>query len=43
MTSPQRFDEINFTSVVNSFDEDHENPITIGSIYYRAREGGWNE
>ena len=43
MTSPQRFDEINFSSVVNSFDEDHENLITIGSIYYWAREGGWNE
>lgn len=43
MTSPHCFDEINFTSVVNSFDADHENLITIGSIYYWAREGGWNE
>ena len=43
MTSPQRFDEIDFTSIVNSFDPGHENLITIGSIKYWANEGGWNE
>jgi hypothetical protein len=43
MPSPQRFDEIDFTSIVNSFDPGHENLITIGSIKYWANEGGWNE
>ena len=43
MTSPKRFDEIDFTSIVNSFDPGHENLITIGSIKYWANEGGWNE
>lgn len=40
--SPDRFDEGNFISVVNSYNSSHTNPITLGTLTFLARKGGWN-
>jgi hypothetical protein len=39
-TAPERFEEDNFYNVVNSHDSTRS--PTIGTIYYRARQGGWH-
>lgn len=40
--SPDRFDESNFNSVVNSYNSSRTNPITLGTLTFLARNGGWN-
>ena len=40
--SPDRFDEVNFNSVVNSYNSGRKDQITMGTIYHLARKGGWN-
>ena len=40
--SPDRFDESNFNSVVNSYNSSRTNPITLGTLTFLARKGGWN-
>lgn len=40
MTAPDRFEEDNFWTVINSHDPSRS--PTIGTIYHYAREGGWN-
>lgn len=42
-TAPNRFAEDSFWTVANSFIPGHTNQITVGTIYYHARLGGWNE
>lgn len=41
-TSPKRFEEDAFWMVANSFIPGHPNQITVGTIYFHARAGGWN-
>ena len=41
-TAPDRFDEINFKNVVNSYHSGLANPITLGTLTFLARKGGWN-
>ena len=41
MTTPERFEAQSFYKVVRSYNANHKNPITIGSIKYWARERGW--
>jgi hypothetical protein len=42
-TAPHRFDEEAFWVLANSFIPDHPSQITVGTLYYYARLGGWNE
>ena len=42
MRAPHRFDIDSFWTVVNSYNPDHSNPITFGTIYHHARLGGWS-
>ena len=41
ITTPERFEAQSFDTVIRSYNANHNNPITIGSIKYWAREGGW--
>ena len=41
MTAPHRFDESNFTALINSHHQ--ERTPTIGTLIYLARKGGWND
>ena len=41
MQAPERFEIGSFNTVVRSFNAEHENPITIGSIKHWARKAGW--
>jgi len=41
-SKPDRFELNSFWSVANSFIPGHSNQITVGSLYYYARHGGWN-
>lgn len=41
-SAPDRFDEDAFWQVVNSYIQDYSSPITVGTIYYYARLGGWD-
>lgn len=41
MKTPQRFERGSFNTIIKSFNPEHENPITVGSIKHWAREGGW--
>ncbi len=42
-TAPERFEEINFIDVANSYNNSSiENPITLGTLHHLARAGGWN-
>lgn len=43
MSAPDSYDEDAFWVVVNSYMPDHVNPITLGTIYHHARQGGWND
>jgi len=39
-SAPDRFDWDAFWSVANSYEPDHEAPITLGTLYHYARQGG---
>jgi len=41
-TAANRYNDDAFWQVVNSFMPDHPAPISIGTIFYHARRGGWN-
>lgn len=41
-SAPHRFDEIAFWLIVNSYMPSEDRPITIGTLYYHARLGGWH-
>ena len=41
-TAPERFDWDSFWLVANSYIPDHPDGISLGTIYYHARLGGWN-
>ena len=41
-SAPERFEDDAFWLVANSYIPGHQNQITVGSIYYYARLGGWN-
>lgn len=41
-TAPDRYDEDAFWLVANSYMPNHANPISVGTLYYHARKGGWN-
>ena len=41
-TAPYRFEEDNFINVVNSYDPNKANPITLGTLTFFARKGGFN-
>ena len=41
-TAPERFEETNFISVINSYNSSLANPITLGTLHHLARAGGWN-
>ena len=41
-TAPHRFEEDNFINVVNSYNPNIANPITIGTLTFLARKGGCN-
>jgi putative DNA primase/helicase len=42
MTAPDRYREDTFWRLVNSYMPDHSAGISVGTIYYHARKGGWN-
>lgn len=39
-SAPDRFEWDAFWNVANSYEPDHEAPITLGTLYFYAREGG---
>ncbi len=41
-TAPDLYDEESFWTLVNSYMPQHDNQITMGTIYHHARLGGWN-
>ena len=41
LKAPDRYNENDFFSLVKSFNENHENPITVGSLKFWAKEAGW--
>ena len=41
-TAPQRYDEVKFQLLVDSYDPSIENSFTLGTVYYYARRSGWN-
>jgi len=41
-TAPHRFDDANFINVVNSYEPNKANPITLGTLTFFARKGGFN-
>ncbi len=43
MSAPDRYDEDAFWLVANSYMPDHVTPITLGTIYHYARQGGWHD
>ena len=42
LKAPDRYNENDFFSLVKSFNENHENPITVGSLKFWAKEAGWS-
>ena len=40
MTSKEKYSEKSFLKVVNKFD--YERGITLGTVYFHAKQGGWN-
>ena len=42
-SAPNRFEDDAFWTIVNSFMPGHQNAPTLGSVYFHARQGGWNE
>ncbi len=43
ISSPHRFDDKDFHNIINCFNENHENLITIGTIKYLVLKDGWND
>lgn len=41
-SAPDRFEENNFFTVVNSYNPNVQKPITLGTLHHLARVGGWN-
>jgi len=41
-TAPHRFEEDDFINVLNSYDPNKTNPITLGTLTFLARKGGFN-
>ena len=41
-TAPDRFTDEGFDNLIRSYDPCCPEPLTLGTIYYRAREAGWN-
>ncbi len=41
-SSPDKFNETSFNSVVNGYSPDVPNPITLGTLTYHAKIGGWH-
>jgi hypothetical protein len=41
-TAPHKFEEVNFISVVNSYNPNRVDPITLGTLTFLARKGGFN-
>ena len=41
-TAPQRYEEVKFQLLVDSYDPSIENSFTLGTVYYYARRSGWN-
>ena len=41
-TAPERFDESNFFAVVGSYNPNHSNPVTVGTLFHLAKLGGRN-
>jgi putative DNA primase/helicase len=41
-TAPERFNEIVFNKLVESYESDIEGGLTLGTVYHHARLGGWN-
>ncbi len=42
MTAPDRYSEGAFWLLVHSYMPDHQAGISVGTIYFLARKGGWN-
>jgi putative DNA primase/helicase len=42
MSAPDKFEEKVFWSTVASFSSDHESPITLATLIFHARNGGWD-
>ena len=41
-SAPQRYEELGFLLKIRSYNPNHSNPISLGTVYYFARLGGWN-
>jgi len=41
-TSTDKFNETSFNSLLNSYKVDLPNPITLGTLHFLAKNGGWN-
>lgn len=41
-TAPDRFDAVDFINLVNSYSPNVPNPITLGTLDFLAKKGGWN-
>jgi putative DNA primase/helicase len=41
-TAPHRFEEDDFINVVNSYNPNKVAPITLGTLNFLAKKGGWN-
>ncbi len=41
-TASHRYNDEAFWLVANSYMPNHSNPISLGTVYYYARAGGWN-
>jgi len=42
MSAPTRYEEDAFWVVANSYVPDHSTRITLGTVVYHARQGGWH-
>lgn len=42
LSAPDKFEEKVFWSTVNSFSPDRESPITVATLIFHARNGGWD-
>ena len=41
-TAPERIDESNFFAVMGSYNPNHSNPVTVGTLFHLAKLGGRN-
>jgi hypothetical protein len=41
-SAPDRFEEVNFISIINSYNPNRIAPITLGTLTFLARKGGFN-